>query len=432
MKIIPLSLSVLSRVSLSVLALAIAPAVSAQTEGEDVAYEDACLYGDDGLEYPLKNAATLSGQELADSASVVLARCPEDVYALECRALGRMQTGDYAGGVDDAFSAWNENGSDYGVQLLFYAADKDPGAVIDFLLPMIGPMENSDVMNDRYNSLGARQIVAMAYKAKLDMANAYRVLEVTPGADIDENWEGPLKVTRSTVLLKSGHPEDALKLVKPLYDDEDGRFGSVVNNYCLALRDCGQVDEALRVWKEAGELGDDNRYHHLLDYANLLGVTGRYKEAFNGFDTLIADLSADMETYGRDNVAPLLSEVLLRKGIYLIQSGDSEAGRDCLNRSLSLGNENQPTGMEKFCYAWLGDRDKALDWLGKETDPNPSVVGAVYSILGDKDKALENLSKALELHIVSAQSLRYDPNYKPIFNTKEMKRLLKDYRPMKL
>lgn len=392
-------------------------------------------YEQHGLDHPLANVESFATdyEAVRDSASSVLRLFPDDTYALNCRSIAQSHLGNYEESAKDALKALCRDETDgTSSEMLYYLAGVDPDLVIRCLEPYTAAyianpkQKEADGCIDLY-----LRMLAQTYDVKDDMATACRLMGLA--VDIDKSDTDNI-IYLSTLMMNTGNADKAIKLLKTQLTDYDTYFDSAMYNYTLALRDAGKSEEAYRLFKKCIDAydDDDNDYERL-QLASMIASNGDFENAIALFDTIIAN--REMFAYEDPDEIPdfIKNDAMIRRGICEILSGNPELGRTDIKQVLEFSLA-QPslTGWEATCYAYLGDKDKALEWMKKYGRVHPSNNASIYSVLGDHETALKYLKEAFDTHTASPAQIEHDLNFYGTRKLPAYRQLVKEYKPLKL
>lgn len=387
-------------------------------------------YQDLGRSHPVDDALESGDyQAMSDSASLVLAKFPDDYYSLRTRSYARYMLEDYAGSLGDALEILCFSEDDpLIIGIVQNIVNSEPALAKSLISPYVEPyMESPDPEQGAcarlyLNHLG-RSLINLA-----DMKEAYRVAMLAvdiPNFDIDS------ELLLATVFMRTGNPAEAEKVLRPLVQDLDNVDPTALFNYLLTLRNAGHSKEALKIYDKmlSKDLDYDFHIQLLFNKAVLLAANGQYESALDLFDNVLDSLTPDAED---DEISPLVPEILLREGIIDIISGERAQGEDEIRRALSfMGDEDNPTGMEATAYAWLGDRENTWKWRDIYGADN-TYDTTLHAILGDYDKALELLSEDFKNFVITPMQIAYDLNFYGLRQTPGYRQLAESYTPLPL
>lgn len=393
---------------------------------------DAEMYYDkNGLHYPLADLESL-GQNyraICDSASAVLSLFPDDSDALATRAVANYYLGDMEQSVSDAMRTF-DMGYDSSSDVLYAVADKDADLVMRYLTPHTEAyLAAPDPANVDDAMPGYLTLLAHLYALKGDRMKAYDVTRIA--VDIDDQSDDNL-IYLSTLLMDGGNADKALKLLKPYIDESDVYYSGILHNYLLALRDTGKSDKAFKLFEkaiDADTFNDNTR----LQYATMLAANGEFDKALAILDRIVENWKVHLEYGVNDEFDPMTDEARLRRGIIRSLTNDTEAAMEDLNVVLTNSlKQKYPTGFEAICYAYLGDKAKAEEWLNKYDSVRNSNKASVYAVLGDYDTAFRYLKQSFDSFETCPDQTEYDLNFSELRKLPAYKKLIKAYRKMEV
>lgn len=392
-------------------------------------------YMEHNLHYPLEDVLSIESPEaVVDSASAILTLFPKDDYALQCRAIANYQLGKYRESTEDALKILcSYNNSESAEEVILAVAYKDSDMVIDLLKPYTDKAraeqatEDNSLCNSKYlSTLGS------IYVLKGNRKEGYRVVKTAYDKYKDEPMNA---VYLSTFLLKSGHAKEALDVLKPYIDkDIDDIDLGIFRNYVTALRNSGRVKEAKKLLEKEMKY-DPYMTSHQYDYANLLAATGEYKKAKKIYDQIIEESGYTPENLmsREDDDNYFIDEIILRKGIVNCIEGNTEEGHKDIRMVLLCGpTAPNFSGLEHTCYAWLGEKETAIDFLNQMECTEPSSYAAIYAITGDYPTAIKYLKESFDTFENCPEQIEYDLNFKRLREQPEYLELVKSYQSMDL
>lgn len=394
-------------------------------------------YEEHGLKHPLANVESFATdyEAVRDSASSVLRLFPDDTYALNCRSIAQSHLGNYEESAKDALKALCRDETDgTSSVMLYYLAGVDPDLVIRCMEPYTAVYIANPKPKEADGCIPLYlHVLAQTYDVKDDMAMACKIMRLA----LDSNkWSIDNIVYMSTLLMRSGNADKAVKLLKPQINDDDTYFDSMMYNYTLALRDTGKSKEAYRLINRCiGTDGDDESDYDYerLQLAAMLASNGDFENAIALFDAVIANREMFADEYTDEAPDNIRNDALIRRGICEILTGSPELGRTDIKQVLDSSlAQSSPTGWEATCYAYLGDKDKALEWMKKYGRVHPSNNASIYSILGDHETALRYLKEAFDTHTASPAEIDHDINFTKTRELPAYRQLVKEYKPLKL
>lgn len=386
-------------------------------------------YWDMGRQHPVDDA--LEGddyQAIVDSANVVLAIFPDDVYSKKIRSYGEFMLEDYENSTKDILEVGCSSLFDETFWDIVHAnIGNDPALVKRHLTPYISAYmaapdpKNADDCTKYYLDLLAECELNLN-----DFPSAYKTsmiaVEIENG-DVDS-------VNRlGRIYMRCGLPEKAVELYAPYMEPVEYAPSNMFINYVLALRNAGRSEEAYKLFEKIlkEDLTEGYRLKMELEYAIMLAANGEYEKAIKKYDlvekALIDALGTEDEDYSD---SPDLVEVYLRRGITKKVMGQDEAGELDIMKSLALSMD----GASPVALAWIGRNDLLNEWLeesGLGLDAAP-----IYSIMGENEKALELLKQQFDQYINTPDNMEYDLNYLNLRKTPEYKELVKGFKPLDL
>lgn len=389
-----------------------------------------------GREHPLFDVVDGDNyQAIVDSANVVLALFPDDLFSINQRCRAYYGVGDNESAIKDALKIYCEPNDDpFPSRFAQYLIDVDPAMVkrnLDRYTKYYLAKPDPNLAD--YCTYSYLLALADVEKNLNNRVQAFKVAKIAAKIDRAHN-DAPLMM--STLLLQNGTPEEALKVLKPYMRDIESVTTSVFHNYILALRDCGKSKEAYKLFDKvlAYDLETDRRWSLLSDYACLYAANEDYAKALPMFDSLIAEIEAAFED-DLEEAAYFtnLPELYLRRGIIYSILGEPEKAKEDIDRTLSFNeDEDHYTGLEVTAYAWLGDRDNALKWMEifSNVTSDSDRTFPTYAILGDTDAAIRDLKYDFDNHLTAPDQIEYDPNYVKLRATPEYKELVKTFKPL--
>lgn len=391
-------------------------------------------YQSNNLPYPLANVEAMTDyKEVADSANSILALFPDDTFALRCRSIANYHLGKYKESAQDILKVYCFTGSYEDANTVYAVADKDRNVVINQLIEYLNhsPYDEDSILCTDCR-VAFYPMLGVLYKDNEEMEKAYATAKTTIKL-FDElgMYNSDNKVFLSTILLRTGHADKALSLLKD-YADDDYYSGPIVN-YLLALRDTGNSYKAFKIFERLIEQDPENE-RIKLDYATMLAANDIFEEATYILDNIISAHEDNPEQYVDEGQTDLhLVEALVRRGVVKIIVGDTEEGRDDLTKSLTLKRDDIPyTGYELTAYAYLGNK-AALDEVMKDYNFIPTGSQAsLCAVYGDYDKSLKYVKESFNNHSNCPDQMFYDINFRNIMNLPEYRALVKSYKPMKL
>lgn len=391
-----------------------------------------------GREHPLLNASTMDYQAIVDSATVVLDIFPNDSYSIKWRSYGRYGVGDYDGAVKDALKILCESDEyDVSQSILNYIETIDPALVLRNLRPYVAVyLENPNPATADECLKSYLNRTAMLESKTGNMKEGYNV--VKKAADIKVEDDISSEILQSTLLILSGYPEMAVELLRPYVGDINNAEYSAVVNYTQALNQTGKKKEAYKIFDKvlsSKALDANYKKYAKMNYAIMLAANGDYKKAIKMFDALIkeSDQTMLLEELENPPFNDLLNEYILRKGITYIKDGKVKEGRSLVQLALdNVLQLEEPIGYEAVAYAYLGEKEKALEWVDKFEWYGDTNKAAVYAVLGDYDTALSYLKKALDTYRTAPAQLEYDINFTELRKHPSYQQLIKGFKPADL
>ncbi len=392
-------------------------------------------YIDNDLHYPLEDAEEITDyQALADSAASVLNLFPDDFYALQCRSTANYFLGRKKKAVQDALFAYClSGGNSDNLDVVYGVAAEDPDLVIGKVKDFIAdsPLKGDKYLYSSECSALLYPVLATLYQNNARMREAYDAINKAIGLTDDEmNLDNILQQT--TILLRSGHPDMVLPLLKPYADDE--YYSYPLHNYLLALRDTGRSRQAFKIFRKLIEDNPDDE-ELKINYATMLAANDKYKEAADILDTIILKRENKPNEFLEENNMTdlILIEALVRRGMIRIVSGQTEQGRQDLNKSLALKNDDiDSTGFELHTYAWLGNREAVEEILRTYPSLSENSKASLCTVLGDYDEALKYIEKGFNDHTTCPSMISYDINFRNIRALPQYDKLVKSFKPMNL
>jgi TolB-like protein/Tfp pilus assembly protein PilF len=236
---------------------------------------------------------------------------------------------------------------------------------------------------------GLGQVYRFDNKATLAEKTFLRAIQVQP-----YDWRGYLSM--GGVLFSSGRYEDAIpyyRRITELMPDNANAFNGL--GACHSM--LGDFDRAVEAFQRSLDLGPTT-----LAYANLgtnLFYTGHFEKAAEMYSKATESAPEDFRWWGQlgdayrhaDGLAEMAGP-MYRKAIQLA------------NKVIEVNPEDAKTlGLLAHYHAGLGDRDNALQYIGKASALAPKDVYVYYDAatalcsLGDEDQAALALKKAVEL-----------------------------------
>lgn len=297
----------------------------------------------------------------------------------------------------------------YPVQYLMGYVDSQPEKIIRTLEPLgtriagdadkhIQYYNTQVLLGHSYGSLGKWGTVARVY--------APRAIAAVPKEEDEYFFFNALNL-EANALNNSGHPEKALEVYnRPEWTDSVSVIEHQYFVRSLALRNVGLIDSAITYMEDVIRKVPDND-DYLMHYATLLSAAGRQDEAIATFTKIMEDNEHIVALGLFADVEEKYCEALLRRGIALEMSGDSEGARADYLSLLEMDPENLAA------LSRLGRREDIMKLLERDEASNSEIILAmVYSNLGDDEKALTHLGNAFAEMRIIPQAIPYDPNFK--------------------
>lgn len=390
-----------------------------------------------GREHPLFDVVDgYDYQAMVDSANVVLALFPYDIFSLTHRSRAYFSLGENEKCLQDALKIYCEpHDHPFPSRIVQYFAAIDPamvkrnlGRYTDYYLAQPDPAL-AESCTSPYLLLLAD--VDIKLNNRIEAFNVAKIAANIVTAD------HTALIIMASLLMQNGDSEEAINLLKPYVDDLESVSLSVFYNYILALRDNGKSEEAYTLYDKVldYDLDTEMRWRLLSDYACLYAANGDYGKALPMFDSLVGEIETVYEEPEMAAYFTNLPELYLRRGIIYSILGDKEKAKYDLTKALSFTNdEDDYQGYEATAYAWLGDRENALKWVeiynNDALDSTP--IFPVYAILGETEAAIRDLKHNFDNHLTSPDQIEYDPNYIHLRATPEYKELVKSFKPLLL
>lgn len=374
-------------------------------------------------------------QAMLDSCNVVLELFPDDYYSLSSRSFAGYKLGNVDQSISDALKliCRDETAVDkLPFSIVDYYVALDPAAVKRQLRPYIGDNVVDDwVRADEMVCLNLyRMFMAECENNLNNKQEAYRIAKIVFKST--GYYEDGL-IMMTTLLLKNGTPEAALRIMNPYVNDDSLSSSAFLNNYILALRDSGQGKKAGNIMKKKIKNSDsiDENLFYKKEYAILLGAIKDYKKAIKLLDEVIKACLEQQKYYDVELYDPYLTEALLRKGIYEINLGNVEKGKEDIKASLRNGSlSDEDTGFEITALAYLGEKEKVFEKIADFSDE--VYKASIHSIFGNYNEAIKLLEKAFEDHSWSPQQIAHDPNFDSLVKTPGYQTLLAKFKPLDL
>lgn len=404
-------------------------------EDDDYLTPAVAYYQKLGREHPLFDVIEGDDyQAIADSASVVLAQFPGDLFSLSQRSRAYYNLGEKEKSLQDALKIYCEPNDDaFPWSLVDYLTAVDPAMVKRNLAPYTDYyLANPDTPVYEYCTIDYLIALASAERNLNNPQQAFKVAKIAGKMDADD--ESAI-IIMSTILLQNGSTGEALQLLKPYVQDLEMVSPSVFHNYIIALRNDGRSNEAYKLIGQRlkCDLDPETRWNLLTDEATIYAANGDYKKALNLFDSLIKEMETMFDDPEEVRNYSNLPELYLRRGIIYSILGNKDKAEADINHTLSFTkDEENCTGLEVTAYSWLGDRKNALKWMEILSKYSPQSNYPTYAILGDTDEAIRELKVDFDNHSSSPVQIEYDPNYIKLRITPEYKKLAKSYKPLRL
>ncbi len=391
---------------------------------------DAQIYFDENdLHFPLEDLQdTDDYRAWVDSATTVLKLFPDDPEALSYRALGNTHLGRYEAAVDDALRGiCDDLNRPHFEDIVLYIAGIEPGLTERKVNDLTAAyMANPDPQNAdgcMVNRLMLRSALCRQHSRNAEAYEAARLAHELDPRGTDE------VLMMSTILLRAGQSDLALKLLEPLYNDEEVEYyEGVLHNYTLALRNTGRIGKAIEILKKSIEDIPSNADLRL-QYASMLALDGKADEAAEIFDKAAQEYAEYAIFSPGEGYDIRALEAKIRLAMLLISEGNEADGKVLMQQVLDECEQYEvPTGFETTAAGWLGDRATVEKYLKAYGNVAPSSKASAYCLLGDFPTALKYVKEAFDCYDLCPEAVKYDPNFRKLLSLPEYQRLAKEFK----
>lgn len=393
-------------------------------------------YKEKGRSHPVEDVIDSDDyQATVDSCNVVLELFPGDYLSRITRSFAGYKLGNDQQSISDALEVIceAEQNEDYlPLDILDYYIFKDPATVKRLLQPYTADYLAGEWVPG-YEVMCVNQYRMLMAQCERNLNNpkeAYRIAKIA--FDATGYYEDAL-LLMSTLLMRNGTPEPALKLMETYVDDKSFDSTPFLMNYILTLRDSGQSKKAGKILKKLIKKTNFiyDKLYYKKEYAVLLAANKDYKKAIKLLDEIIDEYVGPQQPLSEIIVDANFAEALLRRGIYKINLGNVDKGKEDMKALLQAGEDNDyRTGFEVMALAYLGEKEKVSGEIEDSTDE--IYKAAIHSIFGNYDEAIKLLEKAFDDHSWSPQQVEHDPNFVSLVKTPGYQALLAKFKPLDL
>lgn len=328
---------------------------------------------------------------------------------------------------DLAFDMIREDiGDEMAREILSTAISKNPGFADELFRSILPPQEDADCNKDSVGTM--YEVYAQGFLDAHSNTLAYKY------ADIASSYRPSLtsSLLKAASLRKQQRFDEALAIVNPLVDCESPSIGAI-REKCTILRYMKQHDKEIKLLNSTYKawLQTDDQFYSKAHYNKALGEA--YAVVGNSIATLSLAVKCFNESAGKFTMADCYeyrpsnavnkAEVQLRTGICLSRFGYKEDdAKRYFNEALASG-----AASDALCYAYLGDRDKAIEAIG--WDYSNAVKAAIYYVLGDIDTALSYLESAFAEGEYSPAATEVDINLQGLTDDSRYKQIVAKFNP---
>lgn len=382
-------------------------------------------YKDRSLPYPLENANVDYDEgryeKVLNDAQTVLKAVPDNPYATFMLGYALVGLNRHSESVDSFHWLW-ENDYDYYpdvCRMLIWLASVVPDKMIETFSPYIDDATAASrlkpyLLNDAYT------LVAHAESSKGFNRKAIETYQKLYDTVDDEYTRESLLNAMSVCLLKLDQPDEALKLLDRINNENDDYIAEWNNRY-LALRDMGRVDEAISLL-ESMHTSDPDDIAVMVCLATIHTAAGNYDRAISVLDECMSSPYIWMRTTDDFNL------VKLRLGIAYQLKGNKATADKYFNEIVSDGVSNA------YFHAMvrlgrISEIEKHLEDFIRNNDF--STATSLYACAGMKDQAFQYLKQAFERQQLHPKALPYDVNIRGLLSDSRYAEAVKHFDPSK-
>ena len=179
----------------------------------------------------------------------------------------------------------------------------------------------------------------------------------------------------------------------------------------------GDLDSAIAEVSKCVEAEPENYFYY--------HRRGWFKEHNNDFDGALEDYSTSII------LQPKHAYTYMTRGRLYLTRGEEDLAKQDFITCTQLDTIPNSNSCAEYAWFYLGEKDKAVDFMNKLLDDDPEGnyydAACLYSIMGQKEEALDYLKKAFESGFKNFNHMLRDYDLDNIRDTEEYKELVEQY-----